>query len=187
MGSYAGNTPLRTSGFDFQLKWQGMALPTADVRLGNILFYLFAIRGNFHATLKQSAKRPHNSWRQFQILTGIGARNTGHRTGLAQVRSPVQARGFQQTAFLNIATTEVVAVEIGAFAASRSFHDCDYQYFPRFERILENRDTGPLTAPVPLFSGFPWSIRSWLIIERKCKQTISEPLDQHKPLAKVGS
>ena len=101
-----------------------MTFPTADMRLRDIALGFFTIGRDLNTALKACGERPANGRFQFKKLTGIGARNTGHRAGLAQITCPALSRCLEQAAFLNIATAKVISIEVRAFSACRGSHFC---------------------------------------------------------------
>lgn len=63
-----------------------MTFPTPHLRFSYMLFGLLTKRRQLDAPLKDGRERPANGGVQTQMLTGIGARDSGNRAGPAQVR-----------------------------------------------------------------------------------------------------
>lgn len=68
-----------------------MAFPAADLRLRDVALCFFAEGAHLHTLLKHGKEWTHNLHPQFHVLTGVGARNIGHRAGLAQIRRPLKS------------------------------------------------------------------------------------------------
>jgi len=116
------DSPRLGSGFDIDFEREGVTLPATDLRFGDILPGFLTIRSDLHPSLKDGRERTAHRGIQAQMFTGIGTRNAGHRTGLAQIRRPVLTRDFQQAAFLRISAAKIIAIKVRALCARWSFH-----------------------------------------------------------------
>jgi hypothetical protein len=108
--------------FYFKSERQFMAFPATHVRLSHGAFALFAIRADLHPSLKKREGGTGDSRPQLHVFAGVGAGNIGHRAGLAKVGRPALSAGFQQAAFLHVATAIIVAVEVWTFTSCGGSH-----------------------------------------------------------------
>lgn len=99
-----------------------MAFSATDVRFSDTSMHLLAIGTDLHPPLKQRSDRSRHRAAQLQEFAGIGLQNAGDRARRAKLARPSLTRGLQQAAFLQIPTSEIVAVEVLAFLTSRSTH-----------------------------------------------------------------
>jgi len=86
--------------FDLNFERQDVAFPTANLGFSYAAMCLITVRAKLDPFLKEGRSRPSHGWIQLQVFTGIGAGNSRHRTGLAQVRCPLLACGIEEAAFL---------------------------------------------------------------------------------------
>lgn len=114
-------------GFDFNFERQSVTFPASNVRFIHIPLCFFTERSDLHTTLEKRGDRSANCWGKFQKFTGICTANPGHRAGLAKIRRPLQAMAFEKATLLQVAATEVIAIEVRAFDASRRFHALHYR------------------------------------------------------------
>jgi hypothetical protein len=99
-----------------------MALPTADVRLGDGTMDLLTISRDSDSTLQQRAKRPGHGSMQLQEFAGVCLQDAGYRARGTEIAAPPRARGLQQPAFFPATAPVVVTVEVLAFLTSGSTH-----------------------------------------------------------------
>src|SRR5688572_24286514 len=99
-----------------------MAFPATDMRFRDVSFRFFTVGRNLHTALKPCVERSGNRRFQREKLTCVCTRNAGYRAGLAEISRPALSCRFEQTAFLHIAATKVISIEIRALSASRCSH-----------------------------------------------------------------
>ena len=98
-----------------------MAFPATYVRLFDIFLGFLAKSLHLHPPHERGRERTTHFWPQFHELTGIRHADLRHRTGGAKVTRPILASGFKQTAFLHVASTEVITVKMRAFFTGTIF------------------------------------------------------------------
>ncbi len=120
-----------------------MAFPATNMRLIDGLLRLAAIGNHLDPALKARQQGAPHLPDQDQVLAGVCPRNTGNRTGLAQIGRPLLGRlaGRQQPAFFLAATAVIITIKIFTFCSCRGTHRHQMQ-----RRVKEAQPTSSLAS-----------------------------------------
>jgi hypothetical protein len=100
-----------------------MTLAAANVWLFHVAIDLLAKCLHLHPALENGRQRVRNRRVQLEEFTGVRAQDSWNRAGLAQIRGPFLARGFEQPALLKRAAAKVIPIKVLAFDSCWSSHD----------------------------------------------------------------
>ena len=117
-----GLLAMASLGLYLEHRRERMTLPASHVRLGDIQRTFLAVGADLNLLAEKIQHRTRDARTEADELTGVGALNARHGTGLAQRRIPFESGDLKKAALLAVSSAGVIAVEVGTFSAVGSFH-----------------------------------------------------------------